>query len=452
MLTKKLTLSESPVKELSILALTWPIFFELLLLMLMGNMDVFMLSQYSDDSVAAVGVANQFLQFSIVTFGFVSAGASVIISQYIGAKKHKEARIVSGAALICTLALGMLISGLFFFFHEGLLSSMEMAPRVRSEAEMFLRLVGAFVFIQGGLASVSAILRSYGYTKDTLRVTIVMNILNVVGNGIVIFGWMGFPVLGVYGVAWVSVLSKLIAMILALTILFKRSGNIFSGLSTKKFPFKYVKQILRIGLPAAGENVSYAGYQLFLTMLVTTMGTHALATRVYVRNINMFVFLFTIALTQGSQIIIGQLMGAKRFEEIYHRCFRYLKIATLVSMVGAVICYLLAVPILSLFTDNPEIIRVGQTVFLIFIFSEIGRAFNLIIISSLRAAGDVRFPVVVGLFSMWGVGALSGYVLGIVLGLGLPGIVMGTALDELLRGGIMFFRWRSRKWQTKGIV
>lgn len=442
----------SKPKKLSIFSLTWPIFLEILLFMLMGNMDVFMLSQYSDDAVAAVGVANQFLQVALVMFGFVSAGTAVIISQYIGAKKIKVAKQVSAVAIVSSLVLGLIVSLVFILAPRALLTIMDLPDALMAEAQFFIMVVGGFIFIQSVLATMGAILRSYGYTRDMLLVTATMNILNVGINAIVIFGLFGVPVLGVPGVAVGTAICKLVGLMIAIAILLKRIGNPFQTIKFKQFPVNYVKQIFRIGLPAAGENLSYSGYQLMLIMFITAMGTVALTTRIYTRNINMFIFLFTIALAQGIQIILGQLMGAKQYDEIYKRCYTYLKAAIMVSTLGAIVCYFLAGPILSIFTDNQEVIATGRLLFLLTIILEPGRAINIIVIFALRATGDVKFPVYVGIIFMWGIGVAFGYLFGVVFGWGLVGIMIAMIMDEWFRGILMLIRWRSRIWQTKGIV
>ncbi len=439
-------------KKLSIISLTWPIFLESLLFMLMGNADTLMLSQYSDSSVASVGVANQIISFAIVMFGFVSAGAAVIISQYIGARKFENAKQVSAVALVCSLIFGLVVSVIFITSRKLLLSFMDLSDSLFYEAEFFLSVVGGFIFVQAILTTVGAILRSHGYTRDTLFVTVVMNLLNVTGNALAIFGLFGFPVLGAQGVAFSTVISRLVATIIAIIIMFKRIGNPFRTIQFKQFPFMYVKNILKIGLPAAGENLSYSGYQIMMTFFITSMGTLALTTRVYTQNIMMFIFLFAIAIGQGGQIMIGQLMGAKKYNEIYEKCFTYLKAAIPMSTLGAIIFYFLAEPILSLFTNNQEIISTGQTLLLLGIILEPGRAFNIIIINALRAAGDVKFPVQIGVLSMWGVGVVFGYILGVVLDFGLIGIWIAFIIDEWLRGIIMLFRWRSRAWQSKNVL
>lgn len=440
-------------KKLSLIAITWPIFVELLLFMLMGNMDIFMLSQHADEAVAGVGVANQFVQMAITIFGFISVGAAIVVAQYLGAEKFSEAKRVAGVSLYCNLVFGVVLSLAFVFGRGLILNTMpDLYPEVREYASVMMLLVGGFIFMQGLLSGINAILRSYGYTRDTLVITVLMNVFNIVGNYIVLFGPFGLPVFGVQGVAVVTVIARGLATGIGFFLLYRRIGNSLRGINLFAFPVNYARQILKIGIPAAGENLSYIGYQTLLTIVVTSMGYVALATRIYGRALNAFMFIFTMSLAQGGQIIIGHLMGAKQYDEIYIKCLKILKIATFSSVIIAIVFNIFSYQLFSIFTDDQEIISKGRQVLLVFVFLEIGRAFNLVVIGSLRAVGDVKFPVYVGICTMWGFGALGGFILGVVLNMGVVGIVIGTALDECIRGVIMLFRWRSRVWQNKGVT
>jgi len=440
-------------KKLSIFVVTWPIFLEILLLMLLGNVDILMLSQYSDEAVAGVGVANQLLHMSITVFGLVSAGAAVIISQYIGAKKIEDAKRVSLVAIISALVFGLVVSTGFIVFRFPLLRLMRLEEHLIQWAGTMVLVVGGFIFIQAILFTIGAILRSHGYTRDMLIVTVMMNIFNAIGNAFVIFGLFGLPVFGVLGVAVVTAFSKFLGLAIALYLLNKRIPGIFRSISKKaRFPFHYVKSILKIGVPAAGENLSFQGYQLVMISLIGTLGTIALTTKIYHRSINFFIILFTISIANGASIIIGQLMGAKEYDEIYKRCLRYLKYGVIASVIGATLLFFFHRPILGLFTDNEQIFETAIILFFLGIILEPGRAFNIVIIGALRATGDVKFPVLMGIIFQWGVGVLLGFIFGIVFGWGLVGIMIAALLDEWIRGIIMLFRWRSRVWQNMRVV
>ncbi|MGD6963133.1 MATE family efflux transporter [Fictibacillus phosphorivorans] len=438
--------------KLSLFAITWPIFIEIMLHMLMGNADTLMLSQYSDHSVAAVGLTNQLLSIVIVMFGFVATGASVVIAQAIGARLERTAAEVAVVAILGNLLFGVLLSAALLVFGDVFLTWMNTPPELMAEASSYLMIVGGFSFIQSVIMTIGAAIRSYGFTKDAMYVTIGMNILNVFGNYLFIFGAFGFPVLGVEGVAISTSVSRFLGLLVILYLLFKRSTIPlpFSS-SFKLFPL-HIKGVLKIGLPSAGEHLSYSGSQMLITFFITLLGTTALTTKVYTFNIMMFIFLFAVAIGQGTQILIGHLIGAKSYDSAYKMCLKSQTYAMIISFLMAGIASLFAKPLLSIFTDNPEIIKEGTILLYLTLLLEPGRSFNLVIISSLRAAGDVKFPVIMGVISMWGVSVPLAYLLGITFDLGLIGIWLAFTADEWLRGLLMLSRWRKRKWQKQLVV
>ncbi len=439
-------------KKMTLFALTWPIFIEILLHMLMGNADTLMLSQYSDDSVAAVGVSNQILSLVIVMFGFIATGTAILVAQHLGARENQTAGEISIVSLAINLGFGLILSVVLLFFSEPILKSMDLSNEILHEASSYLKIVGGFAFIQALIMTAGAILRSYGHTKDAMYITIGMNILNVIGNYIFIFGPFGLPILGVEGVAISTTVSRLIGFIVSVIVLWKR---VPSALPIKKLfslPIQHIKNLLRIGIPSAGEQLSYNGSQMVITYMIATLGTEALTTKVYAQNLMMFVLLFSVAISQGTQILIGHMIGAKQYEDAYERCIKSLKIAMVISVGMAIVFSVAAEPLLGIFTDNEEIIALGKKLIYLTILLEPGRCFNLVVINALRATGDVKFPVYMGILSMWGVSVTLSYILGIHFGLGLIGIWLSFVADEWLRGVIMLKRWRSKAWIKKSFV
>lgn len=439
-------------KKMTLFALTWPIFIEILLHMLMGNADTLMLSQYSDESVAAVGVSNQILSLVIVMFGFVATGTSILIAQNLGAKNNKTAAEISTVSLGANLVFGIFLSIILFVSGKPLLRMMDLPEELLSQANAYLVIVGGFSFVQALIMTIGAIIRSYGFTRDVMYITIGMNILNVIGNYLFIFGPFGFPVLGVEGVAISTVVSRLIGLAAAVAVLLKRTDKALPFRLLFRFPKEHIKNLLKIGIPSAGEHLSYNGSQMVITIFIAALGTEALTAKVYTQNIMMFIFLFSVAISQGTQILIGHMVGGKDYEGAYKRCMKSLRLAIIISFGTAVLFSLFSEKLMGIFTSNPDIIKVGSVLILLTILLEPGRSFNLVVINSLRAAGDVKFPVYMGILSMWGVSVTLSYVLGIHFGLGLAGIWIAFIADEWLRGLLMLWRWRSRVWVNKSFV
>ncbi|MBI1628615.1 MATE family efflux transporter [Bacillus safensis] len=430
----------------SLFALTWPIFIEISLYMLMGSADTLMLSQYSDNSVAAVGVSNQLLNLLIVMFSFITTGTTIVIAQLLGADRKQEATQVAYVSLGTNFLISFVISLLMFMLAVPILHMMGLSSELMPDAAVFLQIVGLLSFIQALIMTYSAILKSYGYTRDTMYVTIGMNLLNVAGNYLVIFGPFGFPVLGVMGVAFSTSLARLIGLMAMILIVRRRIGLRFSLKSMFHIQRTHLKRLLKIGIPSAGEQLSYNGSQMIITLFITFMGTQALAAKVYTQNLMMFIMLFGAAISQGTQILIGRHIGAKEFDAAYRRCMKSLYWAIAISLLSSTALSLSSTHLLTFFTSNHEIIQIAATLLLLTIILEPGRSFNMVIINSLRAAGDAKFPVYMAMISMWGIGLPIAYLLGIQFEMGLIGVWISFIVDEWVRGIFMYRRWRSRVW------
>ncbi len=438
-------------QKLSLFAITWPLFIEILLHMLMGNADTLMLSQYSDNSVAAVGVSNQIVSIVIVMFGFVAAGTAILVAQHVGAGQQQQASEISVVSLSVNLVLGLLLSIPMIFFSGHILQIMGIPAELMDSAQVYLRIVGGCSFVQAIFMTMGAIMRSHAFTRDSMYVTLGVNALNVFGNYVLIFGALGFPSLGVTGVAISTMVSRTIGVAIMLLILVRRVKHLpFSKLFA--FPMHHVKSLLAIGIPSAADQLSYNGSQMVITYFIAQMGTQALTTKVYAMNIVMFIFLFGIAVGQGTQILIGHLVGAGKYKDAYHRCIRSLQMAMLIAALLSLVFMLFSRRLLGLFTTDPEIIELGRSLIFLSVILEPGRAFNLVVSNGLRAAGDVRFPVYTGVTVMWGIGVTTAYLFGVHLGLGLFGIWLSFILDEWGRGLAVLWRWRSRAWQYKALV
>ncbi|ESU31069.1 hypothetical protein G3A_18590 [Bacillus sp. 17376] len=439
-------------KQIGLLALTWPIFIEMFLHMLMGSTDTFMLSHISDDAVAAVGVANQLVFFMILVFGFVATGTAVLVSQNLGAGLQTDARKISGLSLSLNLIFGILVSVIVVGFNDLFLQMFNLTPEIHRLAQQYLTIVGGTLFTQALLVTASAILRANGLTKEAMFISIIMNVIHLAGNSLFIYGLFGVPEMGVQGVAISTALSRAIAVILIFRLLYRRLPMKIALEDYLNFNKSFIKKILKIGVPSAGENVVYNTSQMAITVIIGLLGAMALTTRVYTFNIMSFMMLFGIAIGQGTQILIGYKVGAREFDKAYHQLLKSLKLSIIITMAITVVIVSIREPILGIFTDNKEIIREGSKVLLLCLLLEPGRTFNIVVISSLRAAGDAVFPVKMAFVSMWGISVPLAYILGITMGFGLSGIWIAFIIDEWFRGIIMYIRWRSRVWEKKVLV
>jgi putative MATE family efflux protein len=430
--------------------LAGPIFIEILLFMLLGVADVFMLSQYNDAAVGAVGAANQIIGNLNLIFAIISAGTAVLVAQNVGAKNKSEVSRISAVSLIVNLILGVIISSIALIFGRKILVLMGVTPDLIGYASDYFAIVGGAMFFQAVLSIVSAIARSHGYTKQIMYVSVGMNIINIVGDAVLIFGLFGAPALGVRGAAIATTASRAIAAAVGLWYLLKvvLPKKTFGHLKNK--PFGALQKLFKIGFPAAMESMSYSLYQTaIMSIVLVNLGNIAHITRTYVWTICWFAMLCSLAIGQASQIQVGQLVGAEEFEEAYNTGLKNFKIGLIFTIIASSSLFLFGRVFMGFYTDDQAIITLGASALAVAAFLEPGRAFNIIFINSLRGAGDVVFPVIMAMIFMWGVGVVSAYLFAVVLGMGLPGIWLGLACDEWIRGICMYMRWRSKKWMPK---
>ncbi|EUJ33656.1 hypothetical protein MFLO_00350 [Listeria floridensis FSL S10-1187] len=438
--------------SLSLFALAWPIFLEQFLRIMMSYIDVFMLGHYSDEAVAATGVANQILVISIIMYGFISVGVQILLAQMIGARKHDMIEKIITNGLIVAFLIGLVMSVVFIFASDSFLRLVGLNEELVRVGSPFLEIIGGSSIIIAIHSSILPILRVHGYVRQAMLVPITLSIINVIGNYLFLYGPLSFLDLGVAGVGIATMAANFIGMVMAVYMLKKYIGYIFTFGKLKFYSKKLLFAILRLGLPSAGENMSYAGSQLVVTAIIALLGTEALTTKVYASSVSQFVALFAIAIGQASQILIGRSVGAKELDKAYNQGLRSWKIGLAIALSVSILLYLFAEPIMGLFTDSETIIQMTKELFLLSIGLELFRATNIILISSLNSTGDVRFPFIVGIIVMWIVSLPFSYLLGITAGLGLVGVWLAYLIDEGIRSILMYRRWRSKVWTLKSVL
>lgn len=432
--------------------ITWPIFIEVFLQMLMKLTDVFMLSYVSDDAVAAIGVVNQIMTFMFVLFNFTAMGSGVVVSQYIGADNAKGVRKTIANALTINLIFGIVISLFVGLNRHFLLGLFSLEANLYAYASTYTLYVGLALFAQAMILTISSILQAMGYTKDVMYSVFIMNALNIAGNYVLIFGIGPFPQMGVTGVALSTALIRIGVMIGMYVLLQKRMENPLSFKELFTYEKEYASKILAIGVPSAGENLSYNVSQIVLTMMITTLGATALATRVYSQNLMSVLTVFSLSIAKGMQIYIGQLVGARKQKDAYHTLFVGLKYAVIITIIIGSFFALFGRQIFGIFSDDPNLIQLGAMILVIELLLQPARTGNLVVISALRAAGDAVFPVMVGIAVMWGVLVPLAYFLGITLNLGLVGIWAAMLVDEWIRASLMYIRWKKKRWLGKSLA
>ena len=436
----------------SLFVIAGPMFLELLLNILLNNMDTLMLSHYDEYSVGAVGNANQVMFLFIITFNIIATAISVVVAQYLGAKRYDEMNKIYTLAFLVNIVFGIVLSA-FLVLGKGLITSfLNVSPEMLPDACTYLNIVGGGLFLQAGYNVMLQILRCNGYTKIGMYISIAINLINIGGNYLFLYGPLKYLNLGVAGVGISTVTARVVALIFALAFFYKKKIGKMNLKLLHPFPGRLLAKMIKIGLPSAGENFAYSFYQMVLLSFINTMGNDSTNARVYCNSLISFSMVLASSTAMANQIITGHLVGAGKEEEAYKRVFKTLKLTLPLTIAVAAANWLLSPLTLRIFTANEAIIKVGFAIMAVDIFIETGRCLNMTVIYSLKAAGDYVYPLIVGLITMVFLGTLGGYTYGVLLGFGVAGIYAGTASDECIRGLIVLNHWRRRKWFGKRVV
>jgi len=431
--------------RMNIVTLTWPIFLEVLLRSMLNSSDVFMLSSYSDKAVSAVGVIGQISFFLIVISMIISSASGMLIAQYNGASRHCDAAKAGVASIYLGLLFGFGLGVISFFSADIIIQLFGLEAQVAQFGYDYLVITAPLtISVTLGLVF-STILRSHGYSKSPMFVNLFTGVVNIIGNYCALYQPFGLPVYGVEGVAIATVASQLLcAIILWALICYKKIDLPMRDCFA--IPAHFYTRILRIGTLNAGEILSYNLSQMIVVYFVVQMGTASLTAFTYAQNISRIAFAFALALGQASQIQTSYYVGKGWIDSILCRVQKYFFVGLFASISLTVLIYLFRFEVINLFTTDPEVVLLTAGLIAGSILLEAGRVFNLVFISSLKGAGDIAFPVQMGVASMWGVSVVLSYVLGIYFGLGVIGAWLALTADEWTRGIIMLFRWRSKKW------
>jgi len=298
-----------------------------------------------------------------------------------------------------------------------------------------------------------------------MLVNVLAMAINVCGNYLSIFhdfavrevgerlrGPFGISVSVVQGVALSTIASQVAAVAILYAMMRRHKDIELENGGLFKAPPSVYRRILAVGVPTAGENLSYNLGQIMIMRMISALGKDAMTAYVFAITVLRFVFITSISIGSAVQIKVGYYVGAMMADVAQRKVYRYFLCGMAISTAAVLAVKLLQVPIIGYLSQNPEIQTMAFGVLLVALIHEPGRNFNVIIIPALKGAGDVRYPVYVGMIFMWGVGVTLAYVLGIALGWGLVGICVAMAADEWSRGIVIFFRWRGGRWKGKELV
>lgn len=429
-----------------------PLFVEQFLLMLVGLADTFVVSYVGEAAVSGVSLVNSFNTVLIFLFTALASGGAVIISQYIGSQNQTRASMAAGQLLMISALLSIVLSALILLFDQGLLTLLfgKVEADVMDACLTYLR-ISAYSFPALAVYNAGAALcRSVGKTQVTMYISLVANVVNIVGNCVGVFVLN----LGVAGVAYPSLLSRLLSAVAVTVYCFGKGCSVrYHAKDIFAWKGELLKKIMGIALPNGVENGVHQLVKVALSSLVALFGTYQIAANGVAQSIWSLASLMGLAMAPVFTTVIGQCMGARDVDAANHYFKKLNKITFLLSVGWNGLVLALTPLLLHFFRLSPEAKRL--VFFMVLINNVINGLFYPMagpVGSGLRAAGDVTFTMVVSVTLTVVARLFFSVVFGLWLGWGVIGVTVGMSIDLVIRAALFYWRYRTQKWTTFQLI
>lgn len=435
-----------------LVALMWPLLLEQLLAITVGLADSLMVATVGDAAISAVSLVDSISNLMIYIFSAMATGGAAVAGQYIG-QRQKEDACNAGQQLIALLgAVSIFFVALLYLFRTQILTVMfgHIEPDVMAATNTYYLYVMASIpgiaLYNGG----AALFRTMGHSDVSLKVSLLMNSINVIGNAVLIFGFG----MDVAGVAIPTLVSRTVAAIVILSLLFNRDLMLhLSDIRGFRVDMRLMKNIFYIGVPSGVENGMFQLGRLVLFSLISTFGTASMVANAIGNTISNFNCFAGQAINLGLAAVVSQCVGAGEFDQARAYLRKIVKWTYgIMAVVNLTIIALLPL-IMRVYNVSPEAEKLAVTVTLIHGISSIFIWVPAFMVPGfLRATGDAKFTMLASMLTMWVVRVLLAYVLGKYMGYGVIGVWFAHAIvDWSVRSVIFFLRYRSGKWETMGI-
>jgi putative MATE family efflux protein len=423
-----------------------PLIIEQFLSVFVGMADTVMVSQTGEAAISAVSLVDTINVLLINIFAALANGGAVVAGQFLGHKNRKEACNVANQLLVFAAMASTVVMAVAIGFHNNLLHGVfgKVSAEVMSAAKTYLLITALSIPFIAIYNAGAALFRAMGNSKVTMIVTLIMNAINIVGNAILIFVFH----MGVAGVAIPTTVSRIVAAVIIVALLFNEKRDItLKGFFKFKLTGSIVKKILYIGVPNGLENSMFQLGKIVVLSLVATFGTSAIAANAVGNTIAMFQIIPGLAIGMAMVSVTARCVGAQDYEQVKYYNKKLIKIAY-VTMILINVIVVAILPILiklyNLGTEAAEITR------WIIIFHAICACLiwplSFCLPNTLRAANDVKFCLVVSVISMWAVRIAPSYILADNLGLGVKGVWIAMILDWCVRSLFFVIHYKREKW------
>lgn len=429
-----------------------PLVIEQLLAVFVGMADSIMVANVGEAAVSGVSLVDNIMILIINIFAALATGGAVVAGQYIGRKDEKSA-CKAATQLVWFVSLSAVAIMILVYFGKDIILNQvfgHITAEVKGHADIYLLIVTAsipFIALYNGGA---AIFRAMGNSQVSMRVSLLMNAINVTGNAILVFGLR----IGTAGVAIPTLISRMVAAIV-ITVLLCNQTRILHIERTLKIRFdgRMIRKILAIGVPNGLENSMFQLGKILVLSLVSTFGTYAIAANAVSNAIALFQILPGMAISLAITTVISQCVGANDYEQVHYYLKKLLAIIY-VAMVGTVALIFLALPLILKAYNLSDQTAAAATNIIHFhgISAMIIWPLSFALPAAYRAAGDAKACMYTSIVSMWIFRIGFSYLVGKYMELGVFGVWVAMVIDWVVRAICFIIRYFNGKWKHGAIV
>lgn len=429
-----------------------PLFFEQLLVMLVGIMDTFIVSYAGEAAVSGVSLVNSFNTIFIYLFTALASGGAVVIAQYIGSQDKKNSILSSSQLLMFSTIFSCVLSIVVLFFQRQILVGLfgRVDTEVMDACMTYLRISAySYPFIAIYNASAS-LYRSMAKTKTTMNISLISNLINVIGNYIGVFVLQA----GVAGVAVPSLIARVFSAIVITVLCFnKQLVTYYSKEDIFTWNGAMLKRILKIAVPNGIENGIFQFVKVALSSVVALFGTYQIAANGIAQSIWSLAALMGVALGPVYITVIGQCMGKKDTAQAKYYFKKLNRLSLVLSVIWNMLIFFITPGWMKFYQVSEETIQ--MVIYLVAIhnfFNAFIYPFSGPLSNGLRATGDVKFTMVVSIASTVLGRFIFSLLFAIYFNLGVIGIALAMCLDWSVRAVIFYLRYRSDKWMKYKVI
>lgn len=441
----------------SVLKLALPAVMEQVLVMIVGVISTMLVGQLGKEALSAVGIVNQTLAFILVLSVALSTGSTVLIARLIGAGDHKTARNAMRQTVVLGTAGFVVVAGVCLAFAEPILRLFfgSAEPEVLRLALVYFRISMFGLPFMLLNAIISGNMRGAGNMKAPMFIAGAVNILNLTLGVTLIFGLqlpllgISIPAYGVAGAAFAVSIARIFGGLLAVTWIRKGEGPLRSPIIKGfRLNFPLLSRIGHIGLPAMLEQVVMQGGFLMIQIVLAGQGTTTMAVMQIGNSVNSIAFIPLWGFGMAATTLIGQTLGEKRPEVAKKAGLEATRLSFMISVVLAICLFVLARPLVGLYTNEPEVLETGIMAIRIFCVTQPFLSTVIVLSGALRGAGDIRYVMLTGLVGIWGMRLLLTIVFHELFALGALSVWFAYGMDFMVRSAMYRHRFKRGKWMS----